>query len=88
MSAALYGIAAAVAAGLLAGVGWLIRAYIRSQVKIGTAEKGEEAAKETVKRILEDVAINKEVRQRVDGMSDDAVHGELLKWSEEHRTKQ
>ena len=74
MSAMLYGIAAAAVGALLGGVGWLIRAYIRSQVEVGTAKAGEAEAKETTKRQGVDHAQYKKTSESIDAMSDADVH--------------
>ena len=87
MSAMLYGIAAAAVTALLGGVGWLIRAYIRSQVEVGTAKAGEARAEETTKRQGNDAKVLKDAQAKVDALPDDAVRNELLKFTKDRRGK-
>ena len=89
MSGLMYGIAAAVVTALLGGVGWLIRAYIRSQVEKGTAQKEAEAAQETMKRQGVDHAQFKKTSDRIDAMSDADVHKLMQqKWKSPPREEQ
>lgn len=81
MTGLMYGIAAAITAALLAGVGWLIRDVINNRVKVGQAEAKEEAQTETRIRAESDFELGRKIDAEVDAMPDAAVTDKLRsKW--------
>ena len=69
-NALLWAIAAVLITAALAGLGWLIRDYLRIRADEGEKDHRIARAEETTKRVGQDVQDSQEVRQSVSNMPD------------------